>query len=157
VHSAISDGRLLVASSPPKLGRGYYLMTPNPVGQPKFERIECDLATTGFLDRISVSPDETRICFDYQAGKQNGLSGRTLYVADFDATTRTITNARPFANGEGKNIWFDYPRWTRDGSAIVYHAGGKLFLYTLSNGVTKQVSTDDKADYRYPHGEATPN
>ncbi|MEZ6125781.1 MAG: hypothetical protein R3C49_21775 [Planctomycetaceae bacterium] len=43
------------------------------------------------------------------------------------------------------------------GGSIVYHAGGKLFLYTLSDGSTKQVSTDDKADYRYPHGEATPN
>ena len=85
------------------------------------------------------------------------MPGRTLYVADFDVQARTITNAEPFANAERKQVWFDYPRWTRDGSAIVYHAGGKLFLYSLSDGSTKQVSTDDEADYRYPHGEATPN
>jgi hypothetical protein len=30
-------------------------------------------------------------------------------------------------------------------------------LFTLADGSTKQVSTDPKADYRYPHGEATPN
>ena len=157
VHSTVRDGRLLVAGSPPKLGRGYYLMTPNPGGDPKFERIECELAKTGILDRISVSPDETKICFDYQPGTKNDYPGRTLYVADFDVTSRTITNARPFANAERKQVWFDYPRWTRGGNAIVYHAGGKLFLYTLSDDSTKQVSTDDKADYRYPHGEATPN
>jgi hypothetical protein len=29
--------------------------------------------------------------------------------------------------------------------------------YPLADGSTKQVSTDPKADYRYPHGEATPN
>lgn len=157
VHSAVSDGRLFVAAGPPKLGRGYYLMTPNPGGEPTFERIECELAQTGMLDRLSVSPDETKICFDYHPGKTNPMPGRTLYVADFDVKARTITNAKPFANEERKKVWFDYPRWTKDGAAIVYMAGGKLFLHTLADGSTKQVSTDPKADYRYPHGEATPN
>ena len=32
----------------------------------------------------------------------------------------------------------------------------KLFLYSPDGGSTKQVSTDDQADYRYPHGEGTP-
>lgn len=157
VHSAVSDGRLLVASTPPKTGRGYFLMTANPGGQPNFERIECELAEKGILDRVSVSPSETRICFEYQPGFKYDMVGRTLYVADFDVQKRTITNAKPFANEEAKKVWFAYPRWTKDESAIVYHAGGKLFLYTLTDGSTKQVSTDDKADYRYPHGEATPN
>lgn len=157
VHSAVKDGRLLVASSPPGQGRGYYVMTPRPGSEPTFERIDCELATRGILDRVSVSQGETKICFEYQPGFKYDMVGRTLYVADFDAQRRTITNARPFANAEAKRVWFAYPRWTKDESAIVYHAGGKLFLYTLADGTTKQVSTDDKADYRYPHGEATPN
>lgn len=157
VHSAVRDGRLFVSAIPPNLGYGHYLMTPNPGGEPTFERVTCELAKTGSLDRVSISPDETKICFDYQPGKKNEMPGRTLYVADFDVKSRSITNARPFANAERKQVWFDYPRWTKGGNAIVYHAGGKLFLYTLSDGSTKQVSTDDKADYRYPHGEATPN
>ena len=157
VHSAVKDGRLFVAAAPPKLGRGHFLMTPNPGGEPTFERVTCELAQTGRLDRLSISPDETKICFDYHPGKENPMPGRTLYVADFDVKARTITNAKPFANAERKKIWFDYPRWTKDGAAIVYHAGGKLFLHTLADGTTKQVSTDPKADYRYPHGEATPN
>lgn len=176
VHSAVRDGRLFVSAIPPKLGYGLYLMTPDvkqtllsvpdvekadksvrPTPEPKFERITCDLAQTGSLDRISISPDETKICFDYHPGKENPMPGRTLYVADFDVKARTITNAKPFANEERKKVWFDYPRWTQDGKAIVYMAGGKLFLQTLADGSTKQVSTDAKADYRYPHGEATPN
>jgi hypothetical protein len=132
-------------------------MTPNPGGEPKFERVTCELSKTGSLDRVSISPDETKICFDYHPGKTNPMPGRTLYVADFDVKARTITNAKPFANAERKKVWFDYPRWTRDGAAIVYHADRKLFLFTLADGSTKQVSTDPKADYRYPHGEATPN
>ena len=157
VHSALRDGRLFVSSSPPKLGRGYYLMTPHSAGEPKFERVTCELATKGILDRISVSPGETKICFEYQTGFKYSFPGRTLYVADFDVKSRTISNLKPFANAEGKKIWFAYPRFTKGESSIVYHAGGKLFLYTLADGSTKQVSTDDKADYRYPHGEATPN
>jgi hypothetical protein len=77
-------------------------------------------------------------------------------VADFDPKKRTITNARAFANKEGRPVWFAYPRWTKDESAIVYHAGRALYLYTLKDGTTRKVSTNDRADYRYPHGEATP-
>lgn len=83
--------------------------------------------------------------------------GRTLYVADFDVRQRAISNLKPFANAEAKRVWFAYPRWTKDESSIVYHAGGRLFLHTLADGSTRQVSTDNQADYRYPHGEATPN
>ena len=132
-------------------------MTPNPGGEPGLERVRCELAAKGILDRISVSPSETKICFEYQEGFKYEFPGRTLYVADFDVEKRTITNLKAFANAEGERVWFAYPRWVKDESAIVYHAGGKLFLYTLADGKTRQVSTDDKADYRYPHGEATPN
>lgn len=157
VHSAVKDGRLLVSSKPPNQARGYFLMTPNPAGQPKFERVACELADKGILDRLSISPSETKICFEYQTGFKYAFPGRTLYVADFDVTKRTITNLKPFANEQGKNVWFAYPRFTQGESSIVYHAGGKLFLYSLADGSTTQVSTDARADYRYPHGEATPN
>lgn len=157
VHSAVKDGRLFVSATHPKQGRGYFLLTPQPGGEPKFEKVECELASKGILDRISVSPSETRICFEYQTGFKYEFPGRALYVADFDVKRRAITNLKPFANAEHKPVWFAYPRWTKGEASIVYHAGGKLFLHTLADGSTKQVSTDSKADYRYPHGEATPN
>jgi hypothetical protein len=157
VHSALTDGRLLVASKPPNQARGYFLMTPNPGQEPKFERVTCELADQGILDRMSLSPSETRICFEYQTGFKYEFPGRTLYVADFDVATRRIRNLRPFANAEGRKVWFAYPRFTKGETSIVYQAGGQLFLYSLADGSTTQVSTDAKADYRYPHGEATPN
>ncbi len=161
VHSAVSDGRLLVASAPPRLGRGYYLMTPNPGGEPKFERIECELARKGVLDRVSVSPSEKRICFEYQSGfASKGMTGRTLYLADFDVTRRAIANPKPLANEAGKPFWFAYPRWIDGEAAIAYHSGetgrNQLYVYRLDDGSTRRVSTNAKADYRYPHGEAAP-
>jgi len=131
-------------------------MTPNPGGEPSFERIECALAKKGILDRVSVSPSETRVCFEYQTGFARRVPGRTLYIADFNAQKPSITNAKPFANKDGAKRWFAYPRWTKDEKAIVYHASPSLYLYTLANGTTVKVSTSDGADYRYPHCEATP-
>jgi hypothetical protein len=154
--TCLIDGRIFVRSTPPNLKHGYFLMTPNPGGEPAFERVDCELAKTGTLDRVSVSPSETKICFEFTKGFKRSVPGRTLYVANFDAAERTITNLSPFANEASEPIWFAYPRWTKDETAIVYHAGGKLFLYTLADNSTKQVSTDADADYRYPHGEAAP-
>ncbi len=155
-YTCLKDGRILVQSAHPKQGYGYFLMTPNPNGEPKYERIDCELAKKGLLDRVSVSPSEKKVCFEYQTGFRYKDAGRTLYIADFDAKNRTITNAKPFANEEGANRWFAYPRWTKDETAIVYHASPSLYLYTLKDGFTVKVSTNDGADYRYPHCEAAP-
>ena len=155
-YTCLTDGRILVRSNPSGRRMGYYLMTPNANGAPQYERIECELAKRGVLDRVSISPGETKVCFEFQLGFKRRVPGRVLYVADFDAKQRSITNAKPFANEGGNPIWFAYPRWSQDESAIVYHAGGKLFLYKLSDGSTQKVSTNDSADYRYPHMEKAP-
>jgi len=154
--TCLKDGRIFVGSKQPDKPFGYYLLTPNPGGAPSFETVDCALAKSGRLARVSLSPSETRMCFEYTRGFKKKVSGRTLYVADFDPKTRVVSNAKAFANEEGKDVWFAYPRWMPDEKAIVYHAGKKLFLYTVADERTAQVSKDDKADYRYPHGEATP-
>ena len=154
--TCLMDGRILVQCAHPQQGHGYYLMTPNANGKPTFERIDCDLASRGILDRVSISPSETRVCFEYQTGFKYKDTGRTLYIADFDASKPSITNAKAFANEARAERWFAYPRWTKDEAAIVYHASPSLYLYTLKDGSTTKVSTNDGADYRYPHCEATP-
>jgi len=156
--TCLIDGRILVRSVHPKFGHGYFLMTPDGegTGKPKFEQIQCELGEKGVLDRVSISPTETRVCFEFQTGFKRTVPGRTLYVADFDAKNRTITNAKPFANEKRQPVWFAYPRWSEDESAIVYHAGGKLFIYRPSDESTEQVSTSADVDYRYPHMRRAP-
>jgi hypothetical protein len=155
-YSCLVDGRILVQCAHPEQGWGYFLMTRNPEGEPGFERIECPMAMSGILDRISISPSETKVCFEYQKGFTYKDPGRTLYIANFDAKKPSITNAKPFANEEGVNRWFAYPRWTKDEKAIVYHASPSLYMFNIEDRSTVKVSTKDGADYRYPHCEATP-
>jgi len=62
-YTTLVDGRILVNCAQPKLGRAYYLMTPNTKGEPRFDRIQCDLAKQGVLDRVSVSTDENILFF----------------------------------------------------------------------------------------------
>ena len=155
-YTCLIDGRILVQCAHPTQGWGYFLMTPAPGGEPSFERIDCELAKAGILDRVSISPSETEVCFEYQKGFKHNMTGRTLYIADFDVKKPSITNAKAFANEEGANRWFAYPRWTKDEKAIVYHASPSLYMYTVEDGSTAKVSTKDGADYRYPHCEATP-
>ena len=160
-HTCLEDGRIFVESAHPEQGWGYYLMTPKPGGESRFERIDCGgLAEQGLLCRISVSPSEKKICFGHLLGHRFREPGHAIIIADFDAEKRAITGARVIANQERKNIWYAYPRWVKDESAVVYHSyeGGKgaLYLYTLKDGSTTRVSTNPQGDYRYPHGEKSP-
>lgn len=161
VHSCLKDGRVLAESAHPTQGYGLYLMTPKPKGKSTYQRInDGGLLKKGLMARISVSPDETKICFGHIKGPNFMEPGHAMTVADFNVRTRKITNPKVFANKEQKPFWYAYPRWTKDGKAIIYFANttgkGKLYLYTLRTGKTKQISTNDSVDYRYPHGEATP-
>ena len=156
VYTCLTDGRVLVNHTPPKESRGYYLMSFGNNEKPKFEKIECELAKKGYLDRLSLSVNEKKICFEFQKGFKRKVPGRVLYLADFDKEKRVISNFKPIANQDEKPSWFAYPRWTRDQTGIVYHAAKSLYLYDLNSGKTTKVSTDAKGDYRYPHGEATP-
>ena len=161
VHTCLADGRILVESAHPEQGWGYYLMTPKPGGESRFERIDCGgLEKQGLLCRISVSPSEKKVCFGHLMGHKFREPGHAIFIADFDAEKRTVTNARVIANQERKNIWYAYPRWVSDESGVVYHSyetgKGGLYLYTLEDGSTTRVSTNPRADYRYPHGEKAP-
>ena len=164
-HSCLMDGRIVVTSNPPKLGGGIFLLTRREGPKPVYERVQCELAQKGFFHRMSVSPSEKRICFEFisyarQKEMKTGEPGHTLYVADFDVRERTITNLKPFANEEGKKLWFAYARWIDGESAIIYHSSetgkNQLYVYRLDDGSIKRVSTNPNADYRYPHGEAAP-
>ena len=154
------DGRIVVTASPPKQAAGIFLLTRRDGPKPTYERVQCELTGKGIFHRMSVSPSEKKICFEFLTGHKFTEPGHTLYIADFDAQQRTITNLKAIANAAGKRIWFAYPRWIDGEAAVIYHSGetgkNQLYVYRLEDGSTTRVSTDPSADYRYPHGEAAP-
>jgi hypothetical protein len=159
-HSCLTDGRILLNAAHPKLGWGVYLLTPGNKAEPVYERVDCALSTKGQLHRASISPSEKKICFEYLAGSKFQEPGHTLYIADFDAAKRSITNLKVIANEAGKPFWYAYPRWIEGEAAVVYHLNqtgkGELHVYRIQDGSSKRVSTNPNADYRYPHGESAP-
>jgi hypothetical protein len=159
-HSCLVDGRIFVTALHPTMGWGAFLLNRKPDGKPFYEPIQCELVPKGQLHRVSVSPSEEKVCFEYLAGANFTEPGHTLYAADFNVGKRTITNLKVIANAEGKPFWYAYPRWIDGEAAVIYHlnqAGkGQLYVYRLEDGSTRRVSTNANADYRYPHGEAAP-
>ena len=126
-HSCLMDGRILVNSRVTRRWAGaIFLLTRREGPKPLYERIQCELTAKGMLHRVSISPSEKKICFEYIPSStrdlKSGEPGHTLYIADFDAQKRTITNLKAIANEEGKPIWFAYPRWIDGESAVVYHS-----------------------------------
>lgn len=161
--SCLKDGRMLVSAS--RRGFGYFLMTPGRNGTARYEPLRCALAKEGLLGRISITPGETKVCFELQRydGKKfvYRYPGRILYIADFDAKARTITNPRVIANKEAnRDVIYLYPRWSKDESAVMYHCNktgkNQLYMYRLKDGSTTRISTNANANYLFPHGEATP-
>ncbi|MHC5054189.1 MAG: TolB family protein [Planctomycetota bacterium] len=159
-YSTLTDGRILVACAHPTQGWGYYLMTRNPGGKPRFERIQCEIGKLGLLDRISISPSETKVCFEHQIGFKHTPPGRALFTADFDVKKRAMTNFKAFANEDRKPFWIAYPRWIAGEERIVYHSyetgKGCLYVYNVKHGTTMKVSRNQHGNYRYPHGEGQP-
>ena len=159
-HSCLMDGRIFVTSLHPELGWGAFLLTRKDDGKPLYERVKCELVPKGQLHRLSISPDERKVCFEYLAGTNFTEPGHTLYIADFSLEKRAITNLKVIANSEAKPFWYAYPRWIAGETAVIYHLNqtgkGQLYVYRLTDGSTNRVSTNARADYRYPHGEAAP-
>ena len=161
-YSCLKDGRMFVSSSRRPSKSGYFLMTPSREGTAEYESIQCDIAKMGRLDRVSITPDETKVCFELQKGfGAYRYPGRAIYIADFDASIPAVTNPKVIANEAfERDVAYLYPRWTKDQSAVVYHcsrSGTKqLYMYRLEDGSTVRVSTDPESNYMFPHGEATP-
>ena len=161
-NSSLKDGRIFVAGTSPTGGRGYFLLTPSKEGKPVYEKVNFAYPLEGTLDRVSIAPSETKVTCEFQKGfGPYSYPGRTLYIADFDVRTRTVSNPVAITDAQpDPKVTTLYPRWTKDESAVVYHCdkSGKsqLYMYRLEDKSTILVSTNKDASYAFPCGEQTP-
>jgi len=161
-YTCLKDGRIFVSCWNHPSGPGYFLMTPSADGKPKYERVNFAFPLEGTIDRVSLTPSETKLCCEFQKGfGPYRYPGRTLYIADFDVASRTVSNPKPITDIEpDPDVIRLYPRWTKDESAVVYHCNktgkNQLYMYRLKDGSTIRVSANENADYMFPCGEETP-
>ena len=94
--------------------------------------------------------------FHIMQGKVGGKPGEETALTDDSMHTwghSCLVDGRIFVTS-----W--HPKQGRGAFLLTCRDGrtgkGQLYVYKLEDGSTARVSTNDKADYRYPHGEAAP-
>jgi uncharacterized repeat protein (TIGR01451 family) len=94
----------------------------------------------------------------YRTGDFFGVTP-TVYLADVDLTTYTVSNSTEIDTGlvppsGGTYLWFSHPIWSRDDSKILFLAGD----YTNLNGdlVIYDVGTGNRTIYHFPNPSAAP-
>jgi hypothetical protein len=143
--SGLRDGRLFIdrvswATTTPTVHS--FLLTPRPGGIGTYEEIA--RPTTKLWHKLSVSPSETKVA--YMLDNDNNMSTYedvVLYYADFNAATRTVSNAVAITTDDPRTIE-EYPRWSADESLIIYdsnHSGQyQMYAYRLSDKTTVRIS-----------------
>ncbi len=147
-HSHLKDGRLFVLRG----SRRHFLMTPDPVGSPKYEPIAYDHDPM-HLHKICISHDETRISYMKQTledlPKDEYMGGIVCY-ADFDPSIPAITNeVEIHAPDYHRIIW--YSSFSPDDRQILFTDNGKVMLHDITAKTNIKVSTDDALEHRYPN------
>jgi len=158
--SCLKDGRMFISSSRRPGELPYYLFKPGKSGDGAYAPVNFEYPVEGSLARVTFTADETKITYEYKAGWEGfQYNGRTLYIADFDVKTLTVSNPVQITDDSDK-VTTLYPRWVKDASAVVYHSdrSGKpqIYMYTLKDRSTKRVSVDAGSTYFQPCGEKSP-
>lgn len=147
-YSHLRDGRLFLRRG----SKRYFLMTANPVGSPQYEPLNYPNAPM-YLHKASISHDETRISYMKQTLEELPRSeymGAVICIADFDAASLTIRNEVEITRPSHERIIW-YTSFSPDDQSLIYADAGRIMLYDLKAGTTRQVSTDDAMEHRYPN------
>ena len=147
-YSHLKDGRMFMRRG----SKTYFLMTPDPVGAPKYEPVSYpDLPM--YVHKVSISHDESKISYMKQSLEllpKSEYMGAVICVADFDAATATIANEVVITEPSFERIIW-YTSFSPDDRSVIYADGGKIMLYDLASGSARQKSTDNTMEHRYPN------
>lgn len=152
-NSALKDGRIVVDRIDNIPTRTTYLLTPNPGGKPKYEKLK--RPTGNVWHKLSVSPGETKVTYmlDYD-GWVHTYEDAVIAWAEFDVAKRRIINQKIVTERHSGYI-DEYPRWSRDEKFILFDSNRsgqyQIYAFSVESGTTAAVSPG-----QYPNAEATP-
>jgi hypothetical protein len=155
--SCLKDGRIFVDRTTPTQTKSF-LLTPNPGGKGAYQEVE--RPTKKLWHKLSISPDETKVCYmldnDYNTGTYEDV---VLAFADFDKANLAVKNQVIITEFNPSNI-YEYPRWTPDGKHIVYDANRtgtyQVYAYRIEDGTTVRLTTNSTLNYSFPHFRGAP-
>jgi hypothetical protein len=145
-NSSLKDGRIFV-----KKRDGYFLLTPNPGGTPRYQEIAYP-DSYHYLHKGSIANDETMIAYMKKLDPQGDdyLDAEIVYAAfDADASAPTIRDEVTFVPlDRTKFSW--YVSIAPDNSRMLYAEDGKIMEYDVAARSARQLSTRSDVQHRYP-------
>jgi hypothetical protein len=158
-YSGLMDGRIFIDRFKSGDPNRSFLLTPIPGQIGVYEEISRPISRA--WHKLSVSPSETKVCYMVDMGTSSSESydDSVLYFADFDKEALRVSNAVKITNLDESYIDM-YPRWSSDERFIIYDSTrtgySQLYVYRLSDGITRRVSPNDRMNYNFGNFEKTP-
>ena len=139
-NSTLRDGRVFVDRIDNIPNRTSYLLTPDPGGKGKYEKLS--RPTSNAWHKLSMSPSETKVTYmlDHD-GWVHTYEDAVIASAEFDVAKKRIFNQKIITERHTGYI-DEYPRWTADEKFILFDSNrsGKyeVYAYSLDTGQTHQ-------------------
>jgi len=167
VNSTLKDGRLFIQRNRTSANEAY-LLTPNPGGLGKYEKVE--LPSTEYFHKACISPSETKVAYMLDPQYDNTYLGARIVWAKFDAKALKVWDP-VFVTPDLPKSVEEYPKWSPDETLVIYDSGkefkgslpksgmpiNQIYAYRIADGVERCISPDPAKDYRtvcvigYPH------
>lgn len=154
VYSTLKDGRLFVHRIESK-AREVYLLTPNPGGIGKYERVQ--MPSSQYFHKACISPSETKITYMYD-NDNNGATYNDVQIAwaKFSAKDLRVDEQKLITQDHPSSIE-EYPKWSPDETMVLYDSnresgGGKIYqiyAHRISDGVEKNISPADSKSVQF--------
>jgi Tol biopolymer transport system component len=150
----VKDGRLFIHRIQ-SAEREVYLLTPNPGGLGKYERVT--MPSNRYFHKACISPDETKITYmdDYDNNGATYADARIAW-ARFDTKGLRVYDPTLITPDSPTTIE-EYPKWSPDGSMVLYdsnkaNGGGdiyQIYAYRITDGVERLLSHDPKQNDQF--------
>jgi Tol biopolymer transport system component len=147
VYSSLRDGRLFIHRIQSS-EREVYLLTPNPGGLGKYERVE--MPSNQYFHKACISPSETKITYMYDLDN-NGATYQDARIAwaKLDVNALRVYDQKLITPDSPRTIE-EYPKWSPDETMILYDSnkasgGGdvhQIYACRISDGTERNLSAN---------------
>jgi Tol biopolymer transport system component len=154
VYSTLKDGRLFVHRIQSQ-EREVYLLTPNPGGLGKYERVT--MPSNQYFHKACISPSETKITYMYDQDNDGATyADARIAWARFDAKELRVYDQELITPDSPTSIE-EYPKWAPDESMVLYdsnkaNGGGgtyQIYAYRIADGVERLLSPDPEQNDQF--------